>query len=66
MDIGIHNETGKLIIKMKDIIKKLSKLELADSDCEDDQNEIENFKNLIIESRNIVDDSYFEFVIGDN
>lgn len=68
-DIGIHNQIGKLIIEMKYIIEKLSCLEMADidtNDLNDYENEIENVKDLIVKSRNVIDDDYFEFIIGEN
>lgn len=46
----------KKLLKMKDIIKRLSELEIADIDCDDlsDHPDIETVRDLIIESRSMI------------
>jgi len=53
-------EKGDLLNKMILIIKELAKNEIADWDSEDETDSIINVKNLIIKSRTIVNNRWFE------
>ena len=53
-------EKGNLLNKMISIIQELANNEIADTDSEDESESIVNVKDLIIKSRNIVNDRWFE------
>ena len=56
-------DQGKILIKAIKIIDTLSNLSLADQDSDEESEEITNVKNLIIESRTLVNDPCWELLI---
>ena len=53
-------EKGDLLNKMISIVQELANNEIADTDSDDESDSIINIKDLIIKSRTIVNDRWFE------